>query len=94
MNLLVAAATPTTGNTFALPDPSGRIRDHIWTIYVWGTFGAATAAFQISHDGTNWFDPTGNTFTAAGAKNFEFKGKYVRGTVTGGAGASINMTLR
>lgn len=68
------------------------------TVQVEGTFGGATCTIQGSLDGTNWRTLTdlqgaAIAFTAAGIAMVMEATLYLRPIVTGGAGASINVTL-
>lgn len=68
------------------------------TVQVEGTFGGATCTLQGSLDGSNWrtlTDMQGSdlTFTAAGIAMVMEATIYTRPAITGGAGASINVTL-
>jgi len=66
---------------------------HLFTLFVWGTFNSATVTMQISPDSTNWFDVSGVSLTAAAAINVEFRARYVRAVVAGGAAPVINALL-
>ena len=67
-----------------------------------GTFGGATAKFQGSNDGTNWFDlsdPQTNAIskTTAGMEQVVETPHYVRPLITGGDGSTAitcTMTAR
>lgn len=64
------------------------------TAWCWGTFGGATVKLQVSPDRQKWFDETDLTFTAEGKSNlYVSPGTWVRGVITGGSGASINLHL-
>lgn len=68
------------------------------TVQIEGTFGGATCTIQGSLNGSNWHtlkDMQGNDliFTAAGIAAVMEATIYTRPVVTGGAGASINVTL-
>lgn len=64
-----------------------------------GTFGGATVAIEGSNDGTNFVTLTkapGSTaasFTAAGLLQVVEHPRYIRPSVTGGAGSGIAVTL-
>jgi hypothetical protein len=65
------------------------------TVFAWGTWGGATAKLQISPDGANWFDLTGASFTADGYATFEIAVDcQVRGVISGGTAATLNMAVR
>lgn len=64
------------------------------TVFAWGTWGAATAKLQISPDGVTWLDLTGASFTADGYATFEIATDVrVRGVISGGTGANLNMAV-
>lgn len=63
-----------------------------------GTFGGATVVLQGSNDGSNWVtltDPAGAaiSFTSTGLKQVLQITRYMRPSVTGGAGVAINCYL-
>jgi hypothetical protein len=93
MKLLTNAGTGVTGTAVDLPDPRGRIRGHLWTLFVDGTFSGTTVTFEISPDGTNWWTPTNGTFTAKAVANFEFRAKSARASTSGGTGTGLNVWL-
>lgn len=94
MKLLTNAGVGVTGTAVPLPDPRGRIRGHLWTFFVDGTFSGTTVTFEISPDGgTTWFTPTNGTFTAKAAANFEFRATHVRASTSGGTGSGLNAWL-
>lgn len=62
------------------------------TVFCWGTFGGATVKIQLSFDGAEWFDVDDLTFTAKTVINaYLGKDVQVRGVISGGTGASINL---
>ena len=65
------------------------------TIAVWGGFGAGTLAVKMSADNVNWLDfPTPISVTAAGTRQvFIPQGVFIRGELTGAAGASLFCTV-
>lgn len=68
--------------------------DRVDSVYVWGTFDGATVTIQYSPDGTEWFDPEENSFTAKAASAIELNAYQVRAVVSGGGGSeSINVML-
>ena len=79
----------TTNATTAAFPGSGGTR----TVYCWGTFGGATVKVQLSPDGQEWFDIDELTFTAKGAVNAVFVGSLLRGVISGGSSASINLEI-
>lgn len=63
-----------------------------------GTFGGATVVMQGSIDGSTWFtltDPQGNSIskTSAALEQIEEVPLYIRPSVSGGTGSSINVRL-
>lgn len=94
MRLLTNAGVGVTGTAVDLPDPRGRIRGHLWTLFVDGTFSGTTVTFEISPDGSTWFTPTGGALTAKTALNFEFRAKSVRCSTSGGTGSGLNAWLQ
>ena len=63
------------------------------TVYCWGTFGGATVKLQMSPDGSEWFDVEDLTFAAKTAVNAVFVGSMIRGVISGGSSASINLEV-
>ena len=66
------------------------------TIAAWGNFGAGTLAVKMSPDnGTTWLDfPTPVSITAAGTRQVSIpQGCFIRGELTGAAGASLFCTV-
>lgn len=68
------------------------------SVQIDGTFGSATVVIQGSNDGTNWFtltDPQGNAIskTSAALEQIEENTLYVRPSISGGTGSSINVRL-
>jgi hypothetical protein len=78
-----------TTNTTSAAMPGQATR----TVYCWGTFGGATVKVQISPDREEWFDVPELTFTEKGAVNASFQGSSLRGVISGGTGASINLEV-
>lgn len=69
-------------------------------LIVEGTWGGTTAALQISADGTNWVGmrPRANGAAISMTSNGHYTvwippGCYLRITITGGAGVSLNAHL-
>lgn len=63
-----------------------------------GTFGSATVVIQGSNDGSKWFtltDPQGNAIskTSAALEQIEEVPLYIRPSISGGTGSSINVRL-
>jgi len=90
---LLSTAGAGAGTAKQLVSISHMIKNHLFTFFVWGTFGGSTVTVEISPDGTNWFPVTGLSWTVLDVKNAEFRALQVRGVVTGGAGQSINMEM-
>lgn len=70
----------------------------IASVQISGTFGGATLTIQQSNDGTNWFTvktPTNDNVVATAAGMFEvsLSGLYIRPSISGGSGSSINVIL-
>jgi len=70
----------------------------IASVQISGTLGSATLTFQQSNDGTNWFTaktPAGDdvTTTVAGMFEISLSGLYVRPSISGGSGSSVNVIL-
>ncbi len=64
------------------------------TVACWGTFGGATVKLQLSLDGTKWFDIDDLTFTDEGIVNaYLGKDVKVRGVISGGSSASLNLSV-
>jgi hypothetical protein len=66
------------------------------TIAVWGGFGAGTLAVKMSPDGgTTWLDfPAPVSMTTAGTRQVSIpQGVFIRGELTGAAGASLFCTV-
>lgn len=93
MPMLLTASNNATGTAVPIPGPTHRYTNHLFSFYAWGTFGGGTVTIEISPDNTNWFAPTGMTFTAAGAKNAEFKAAWVRASLAGATGGSVNVRM-
>lgn len=91
--LLLSAAAGGNGATFQIRQWGNRELEHLYTLFVWGTFGGATVTLEISFDGVEWFPVSGVSITAKTVVNVEFRAQYVRAVVTGGAGVSINALL-
>lgn len=64
------------------------------TVYCWGTFGGATVKLQVTPDGSEWFDVDDLTFTSKGVVNLIYGPGQVRGVISGGSGASINLEVK
>lgn len=68
------------------------------SVQMTGTFGGATVVLEGSNDGTNYTtltDTAGSalSFTSAGLKQVLQITKYIRPSVSGGAGVSINCNV-
>lgn len=92
MRLLINAGAG-NGQPFQLREALNPLMQHLYTLFVWGTFGGATVTFEISFDQVEWFAVTGVTVTAKTVINVEFKARFCRAVVTGGAGPSIQAFL-
>lgn len=67
-------------------------------IQVDGTFGGATITIQGSNDGATWYtlnnvQGTALTFTAAGMKQVVEVPQWIRPSLSGGAGSTLNVTM-
>lgn len=87
-----AMATGDTGNAVQSPGFSDR------SIQVEGTFGGSTVTIQGSNDGTNYYTLTDTagvalTFTSAGLRQILQITRYIRPTVTAGAGSALNVNV-
>lgn len=87
-----ALATNDTGTPIQAAGLSER------SFQVAGTFGGATVVLQGSNDGTNWVtltDPLGVaiSFTSTGLKQVMQVCRYMRPSVSGGAGVAIDCYL-
>src|SRR6185295_14273081 len=98
---LLNAAGAGSGGAIEVRQPYNRELNQLKTWFVWGTFGGATVTLEISPDDipagavpSNWFSVTGASLTAPGALNVDFRARWVRAVVTGGAGQSINSLLK
>ena len=91
--LLLSNASGGNGTTFEIRQWGNRELNHLYTLFVWGTFGGATVTLEISHNGTDWFTVSGVSITAKTALNVEFRARYVRAVITGGAGVTLNALL-
>lgn len=65
---------------------------YVATVAITGTFGGTSAQVESSLDGTNWFTE-GAALTSAGTVNLTRIAKFVRVTLTGGAGISLTVTV-
>lgn len=92
MKLLTAAGNG-NGNGMPIRQWGNREIEHLYTLFVSGTFGGAAVTLEISPDGSTWFPITGLSITALGCINVEFRAPFVRAVVTGGAGPSIDALL-
>lgn len=82
------------GASFEIREWGNRHISHLYTLFVWGTMGGATVTLEISPDNVVWFPVSGVSVTAdLTALNVEFRARYVRAVITGGAGPSINALL-
>ncbi|MFP5511104.1 MAG: hypothetical protein ACLGIP_18445 [Alphaproteobacteria bacterium] len=68
------------------------------SVQVGGTFGGATVALQGSNDGvtyTTLMDAAGSplSFTAAGYAEFSSAAAFIKPSISGGTGDSINVTV-
>lgn len=81
------------GATFEIREWGNRHIEHMYTLFVWGTFGGATVTVEISPDETNWFPVSGVSITDKVALNLEFRARFVRAVVTGGTAPSIQALL-
>lgn len=66
------------------------LRHQNLTVYIWGTWGSATAKVQISPDGVNWFDFSSNSMTANGAISIPYTALAIQVVISGGTGNSLN----
>lgn len=72
--------------TIAISRNAHLTESHLRTLFVDGVFDSATVKYQISHDGTNWFDVTGaDAITSKKAVNVEHRAPFHRISVSGGA---------
>lgn len=92
MRLLTAAGAG-AGAAQQIGQWGNREISHLYTFYVWGTFGGATVTLEISFDGVEWFTVTGISITVRTVINAEFRARFVRAVVTGGAGQAIDAFL-
>lgn len=90
---LLSDASAGNGSSFEIREWGNRHISHLYTLFVWGTFGGATVTLQISPDGVEWFDVSGVSVTAKGALNVEFRARFVRAVITGGAGVTLQALL-
>lgn len=70
----------------------------VGSVQISGTFGGATVALEQSNDGTTWFpaaDPIGGAISATTADIWEISlaAAYLRPTITGGTGSSVNVIV-
>jgi len=70
----------------------------VGSVQISGTFGGATVALEQSNDGTNWFpaeDPVGTAISATANNIWEISlaAAYLRPTITGGTGSSVNVII-
>ena len=64
------------------------------TMFAWGTFGGATVKVQLSPNGVDWFDDANLTMTTAGFNTFEVApDTRMRGVISGGTAANLNLTV-
>ena len=86
MNLLSAHTTNTAG-TAKVVRKGGTAQ-----VVYWGTFGAGTVALEYSPDGgTTWISL--DTATANGVASVVIPAGQVRGSVSGGTSASLNLSV-
>jgi hypothetical protein len=91
--LLLSNAAAGAGSSFEIRCWGNREINHLYTLFVWGTFGGATVTLEISFDGVEWFAVSGVSVTAKSALNVEFRARFVRAVITGGAGVTLNALL-
>ena len=95
---LLSGAGAGNGSPHEIKQPYNREISQLKTWFVWGTFGGATVTLEISPNTEDppveWFSVPNASLTARGVMNVEFRAKWVRAVVTGGAGQSINAELR
>lgn len=93
MRLLTAGGNG-NGASFQIRQGLNRHIDHLYTLYVWGTFDGGAVTLEVSFDGTEWFSIAGLSITAKAVQNVEFRAGYVRAVVTGGgAGVAVNALI-
>lgn len=71
---------------------------YVGTAQISGTFGGATVSLQFSNDGSTWFtasDTLGNSISTTANALYEIStaAAYVRATISGGTGDSVNVIL-
>lgn len=81
------------GSSFEIREWGNRYKNQLYTLFVWGTFGGAIVTLEISFDGVEWFAVSGVNITAKTALNVEFRARFVRAVVTGGAGVTLQALL-
>lgn len=94
MKLFTGAGGAVTGPSVAIREGLNRNKHQLYTLFVWGNFGApgATVTLQISPDNVNWFG-TAVSITQQGATNVEFRANFVRAVSTGGTGSALEALL-
>jgi len=68
------------------------------SVQMTGTFGGATVVMQVSNDGATWFttkDMSNTDVSATAGAYFEFTsaGLYLRPSVSGGTGDSVDVVM-
>lgn len=73
----------TAGKGFPLTQLDA-LRHQNVAVYIWGTWGGATAKVQISPDGENWFDFASNSITANGVIEVPYNAQSIQIVISGG----------
>lgn len=89
---LLTESDNATGIAVAIRSGLNRDISHLYTLYVWGTFGGGTATLQISPDNVNWF-ATGVSVTEISTVNVEFRANFVRASFSGAVAGEVSMLL-
>ncbi len=88
----------TTAGNASIPRYAPHVSLANASVQIGGTFGAATVVLQGSNDGVTFAtlkDLAGNDISATSAAYFEFSSgaAFVKPSISGGTGDSINVTL-
>jgi hypothetical protein len=89
---IFAAHTTNDTTSFAVPALDA-LRHQNAVVYVWGTWGAATAKVQVSPDGVTFFDFPNNSLTANGFVAIPVTCLNAQVVVSGGTAQSLNASV-
>ena len=95
---IAAWASETTAGNASISRYAPHVSLVCASVQVSGTFGGATVVLQVSNDGVTFAtlkDISGNdlSFTAAGYAEFSSGAAFIRPSISGGTGDSLNVTV-